>query len=601
MTAPLRIANCSGFFGDRLSAAREMVDGGPIDVLSGDWLAELTMGVLLKQRQRDPATGYARTFVTQLEDVLADCLDRGIKIVSNAGGLNPEACVRAVEQIGARLGRPVRVACVSGDDATDRFRARRAAGWSAPHLDSGNTIDTLDAEVDVASAYLGCWGIVEALQAGADVVVTGRVSDASVIAGPAAWHFGWGREDWDALAGAVAAGHVIECGAQTTGGNYSFFAEVPEMERCGFPIAEIHADGSAVITKHPGTGGAVTIETVTAQLLYEIDGGRYFNPDVVARFDTLALTQEGPDRVRISGTRGEPAAATVKVGAVCTAGWRNAVTFVLTGLNVQAKADVAEQALWAAVPGGRDAFSEARVRLLRADRPDPRCMTEAVALLTLSVAGKDRKAVAAFSRAAVETGLASYPGLFLTEPPGPGNAYAVFWPTLMPAEEFSQLVMLGEASWTATGPPTSVYDETAMPLPSPVTAGTASPGGTARLPLGTVVGSRSGDKAGNATLGLWARDDAGFAWLSGWFSEDRLRALLPEVQGCSLRLWSLPLLRSVGCTVVGLLGRGVAANLDLDGQAKGVGEYLRAKEVDVPVQLLPARAPLPASPTEDPP
>ncbi|MCP9487801.1 MAG: DUF1446 domain-containing protein [Gaiellaceae bacterium MAG52_C11] len=346
----LRIANCSGFFGDRLSAARELVEGGPIDVLTGDWLAELTMGVLAKQRARDPEAGYAPTFLVQLEQVLGTCLERGIRIVSNAGGLNPRGCARAVEKLAERLGLAPRVACVTGDDATELLRQRRSEGWPAPHLDTGAP---LEGEPLVANAYLGCWGIVEALEAGADVVITGRVSDASVVVGPAAWRFGWAREDRDAFAGAVAAGHVIECGAQATGGNFSFFQEVPGLERCGFPIAELADDGSAVITKHPGTGGAVTVETVTAQLLYEIDGPAYASPDVVARFDTLTLEQEALDRVRISGTRGEPASQQVKVGAILSGGWRNGITFGLTGLDVAAKAALAEETVWGAIADAR--------------------------------------------------------------------------------------------------------------------------------------------------------------------------------------------------------------------------------------------------------
>jgi hypothetical protein len=580
----LRVANCSGFFGDRLSAAREMVTGGPIDVLTGDWLAELTMGVLLKQRSRDPKAGYAGTFVTQMRDVLGECLDRGIKVVSNAGGLNPEACAAEVEAIGAELGRPVRVAVVTGDDATDALRAARAAGWPAPHLHTG---EPMTDDAVVANAYLGCWGIAEALAGGADVVVTGRVSDASVVAGPAAWHFGWRRDDWDALAGAVVAGHAIECGAQVTGGNYAFVREIPDMTRPGFPFAEIAADGSAVIGKHPGTGGAVTIGTVTAQLLYEIDGPRYMNPDVVARFDTIELTQEGPDRVRISGVRGEPAPGDVKVGALAAAGWRNRTSFVLTGLDVEGKAELAQRQLWDAVPGGREAFDDIDVRLVRADRPDPATMLEAAAYLTVTVASHDRQAVARFSRAAVETALCGYPGLFLTEPPGPGSEFAVFWPTLMPATGFPQHVRLGERTWTV-GPPTpaepALVPSSCPELPGPPPA-PAGHGPTRCVPLGTVIGARSGDKAGNATLGLWARDDAGYAWLAGLLTEERLRALLPAGVG-ELRRWWLPNLRAAGATVVGLLGAGVAANLDLDAQAKGLGEFVRARHVDVPVALL---------------
>ena len=585
-TTPLRVANCSGFFGDRLSAAREMVDDGPIDVLTGDWLAELTMGVLLKQRHRDPEAGYARTFLTQVEDVLANCLERGIRIVSNAGGLNPRACAAKVEQIASDTGRNVRVAVVDGDDATEVVRRARDDGWTAPHLDTGKPFDELAAEVDVASAYLGCWGIAEALREGADVVITGRVSDASVIAGPAAWHFGWARDDWDALAGAVAAGHVIECGAQTTGGNFSFFSEVPALERPGFPLAEIAADGSAVITKHPGTGGAVTVETVTAQLLYEIDGPRYLNPDVVARFDTMTLEQEGPDRVRISGTRGEPAPDTVKVGLITTPGHRNSVTFVITGDDVPAKADLAQRALWAAIPGGEKAFDEVDVRLLRADRPDPASPDEATALLTVSVASRDRSSVAHLARAAVETGLSSYPGFYLTAPPSGGSAYTVFWPTLLPAADFPQTVSFDGREWTAELPPAqpvSPPPPTDAPSPARPVAGPA-----VRSPLGTVLGSRSGDKGGNATLGVWARDDRTYDWLTGWLTEDRWRELLPQARGLALRPWWMPNLRAAGVTVVGLLGWGVGADLHLDSQGKGLGEYLRARHVELPTALLEA-------------
>jgi hypothetical protein len=576
---PIRIANCSGFFGDRLSAAREMVDGGPIDVLTGDWLAELTMGVLLRQRMRDPENGgYARTFVTQLEDVLGDCLDAGIRIVSNAGGLNPEACVRAVEEVAGRLGREVRVAAVTGDDVTETVQSHLQGGWDAPHLDTG---EPLTEQPVVANAYLGAFGIAEALQAGADVVVTGRTSDASLIVGPAVWWFGWHRRDWDALAGAVAAGHVIECGAQATGGNYSFFTEVGGLERPGFPLAEIDADGSAVITKHPGTGGAVTVETVTAQLLYEIDGPRYLNPDVVARFDTLELAQDGADRVRLSGCRGEPAPADRKVGILLQGGWRGEVTFVLTGLDVEAKAELAEQALWAGLPGGRDAYDEVQVRLLRADREDPTSTTEAVSLLTIAVADQDQRAVDALSRAAVETALASYPGLYVTAPPGRASAIAVFWPTLLPAGELAQQVRLGEETWTvAETLPSDVSVGPEDPAPLPAPAHTAD--GGQRVALGRLVGTRSGDKGGNATLGVWARDDETFAWLSGYLTAERLRTLLPEAADCEIRPWWLPNLRSVGFTIVGLLGRGVAANLDLDAQAKGLGELLRARLVEVP-------------------
>jgi hypothetical protein len=582
---PLRVANCSGFYGDRLSAAREMVDGGPIDVLTGDWLAELTMGVLARQRMTDPGAGYARTFVTQARDVLGDCLDRGIKIVSNAGGLNPAACAAQIAEIAERAGRRARIAVVTGDDATAAVRAARESGWQAPHLDTGQPIP---GEPLVANAYLGAWGIASALAAGADVVVTGRVTDAALTVGPAAWHFGWARSDWDALAGAVAAGHVIECGAQATGGNYSFFPDIGSLERLGFPLAEIYADGSSVITKHPGTGGAVTVGTVTAQLLYEIDGPRYLGPDVVTRLDTLSLSPEGPDRVRIAGVRGEPAPDTVKVGALIGGGWRNEGTFVLTGLDIPAKAAAAQAALWARVPGGAEAFDQVTVRLLRADQADPATESEAVALLTITVSAADQRPAAGFSRACVETGLASYPGLHMTAPPGKGSAVVVFWPTLMPSADFAQRVSLDGRTCDVMGTDGDADgDVPPVEAPAPPAAWTGG-GPTVRAPLGALLGARSGDKAGNATLGVWARDEDAHRWLRSWWGEERLRELLPETAGLELRLWELPRLKACGVTVVGLLGAGVAANHALDGQGKALGEYLRAKVADVPAELLPA-------------
>ncbi|NNL66860.1 MAG: DUF1446 domain-containing protein, partial [Myxococcales bacterium] len=252
---PIRIANCSGFFGDRLSAAREMVEGGPIDVLTGDWLAELTMLILARTRIKHPGRGFARTFVAQMEQVMGTCLDRGIKVVSNAGGLDPDGCAEAVAEVGRKLGLHPKVAYVRGDDLLPRMDELIAANQLS-HFETGEPIKDASAFL-TANAYLGCWGIVEALGQGADIVITGRATDAAVVCGPAAWHHGWQRDDWDALAGGVVAGHVIECGTQTTGGNYSFFQEVPGMERVGFPFAEIAGDGSSVIGKHEGTGGEV--------------------------------------------------------------------------------------------------------------------------------------------------------------------------------------------------------------------------------------------------------------------------------------------------------------------------------------------------------
>jgi hypothetical protein len=247
MADPLRIATCSGFYGDRLSAAREMVDGGPIDVLTGDWLAELTMLILWKGRQRDPSRGWAHTFLTQMEEVLGTCIDRGIKVVTNAGGLNPSGLADQVRTLADRLGLSVAVAHVEGDDLFPRLADLGRAGQRLDHMDTGQSLSDASGQVVSANAYLGGWPIVEALGGGADVVVCPRITDASLVVGPAAWHHGWAPTDWDRLAGAVVAGHVLECGPQATGGNYAFFTEVGGVDYPGFPIAEVADDGSSVL------------------------------------------------------------------------------------------------------------------------------------------------------------------------------------------------------------------------------------------------------------------------------------------------------------------------------------------------------------------
>jgi len=592
MAEPLSVANCSGFYGDRLSAAEEMVGGGPIDVLTGDWLAELTMLILAKNQLRDPAAGYARTFLTQMEQVLGQCLDRGIKVVSNAGGLAPAACAERLSDLADSLGLSPRIAYVEGDDLKPRLEELTAHGCTLAHLDTGEPLG--ERQVLTANAYLGGWGIAEALGRGADVVVTGRVTDAALTLGPAAWHHGWGRDAWDALAGAVVAGHVIECGPQATGGNYAFFTEIPGLEHPGFPIAEVAEDGSSVITKHPSHGGAVTIGTVTAQLLYEIGGPRYANPDVTARFDTIGLSLDaGPDRVRISGVKGEPPPATAKVAINYLGGHRSTVTLLLTGLDVEEKAALAERTLFSSLPGGRDAFESVDVQLVRSDHEDPPTNETAVAQLRITVKSPDERAVGrAFTSKVTEMALANYPGFF--GGPSSSQAYGVFWPTSVPADLVWQEVVVLGGDRTVVDAVLPPRHETPPAPPHPGEAPTsdgarppASAGPTRTAPLGRVLGARSGDKGGNANLGVWARSDSGWEWLRSYLTTERLAELMPEVRALAgVERHELANLRALNFVLTGLLGEGVASSTRLDAQAKGLGEYLRAKHADIPVALL---------------
>ncbi|MDT5159813.1 MAG: hypothetical protein QOC90_123 [Mycobacterium sp.] len=563
MPSAVRIGNCSGFYGDRLAAMREMLTGGDLDYLTGDYLAELTMLILARDRAKSPDRGYAKTFLTQLEDCLGTALDRGVRIVANAGGLNPAGLAIAVRELAERLDLSVNVAHVEGDDLVGRAEE---LGFGAPLA---------------ANAYLGAWGIADCLRNGADVVVTGRVTDASVIVGPAAAHFGWARTDYDALAGAVAAGHVIECGAQATGGNYAFFTEIADLTHPGFPLAEIHADGSSVITKHPGTSGAVTVGTVTAQLLYEISGARYANPDVTLRVDTVELSDAGPDRVQISGVKGEPPPPTLKVSLNSVGGFRNEMALVLTGLDIEEKAELVRRQLETSL---KVKPAEMVWTLARTDHADANTEEAASALLRCVVRDRDPETVGRqFSSAAVELALASYPGFHATSPPGQGQVYGVFTPGYVDAAAVPHVAVHVDGRRTEIAPAAETLELAPVPpfaLPEPLPFGE-----TRRVPLGVIAGARSGDKGGSANVGVWVRSGAHWRWLAHALTVDKLRELLPETADLPVTRHVLPNLRAVNFVIDGILGQGVAYQARFDPQAKGLGEWLRSRIIDIPVEF----------------
>ena len=586
--SPIRIANCSGFFGDRLSAAAQLLDEHEqIDVLTGDWLAELTMSILAKSRAQGRA-GYATTFVTQMEQVLGRCHDKGIKIVSNAGGIDPHGCADRVREIADRLGIAITVAVVDGDDLTDRLDELRSAGEVFRHLDTRALWTAHSGDVVAANAYLGGHAITAALRAGADLVITGRVADAAVVSGAAAWWHGWRANDFDALAGATVAGHAIECGTQVTGGNFAFFDDIADLTEPGFPIAEIAGDGSSVITKLAGTGGAVTVDTVTAQLLYEIAGPRYPVPDVVARFDSVRLRQLGPDRVEISATTGEPAPSQAKVLLTYPGGFRNSMTLAITGADRRAKADLGERAVWAQIPGGRARFAESLVEVIGATLESNAADDQSY--LRISVADPDSAAVGRqFSSAVVATALASYPGLYLTTPPGPAMEFMVGWPTLIDASRVKPRVHLGDKHIDIATPTRTAALAIDQPraLSPAEDADDADDAEFTTIDIGRFVGARSGDKGGNANLGLWVPDARHVPMLDYLTVPHRLAALLPELQRHDIRVYPLPNLLAVNVVIVGLLGNGVAASLREDPQAKSLGERFRAVRTTVPAALVP--------------
>ncbi|MFP2926331.1 acyclic terpene utilization AtuA family protein [Pyxidicoccus sp. 3LG] len=561
--SPLRVGNASGFYGDRFSAVREMLEGGQLDVLTGDYLAELTMLILGRDRMKDPATGYAKTFLRQMEQCLALAVEKKVKVVANAGGLNPAGLAAALRELAAKLGVKARIAHVEGDDLIA----------NADALGLGSPI--------TANAYLGAWGIAECLKAGADVVVTGRVTDASLVVGPAAAHFGWRTDEWDKLAGAMVAGHVLECGTQATGGNYSFFTEV-DVRRPGFPLAELHEDGSSIITKHPGTGGAVTVDTVLAQLVYEITGARYAGPDATARFDTISLAADGKDRVRITGVRGEPPPPTVKVCLNNLGGYKNEGTFVLVGLDIEEKARLVREQLEAALTRKP---KEVVWTLVRTDREDAATEEQAAAFLRVVVKDPDPKLVGrAFSGAAVELALGTYPGFTMTAPPSDGAPYGVYTPAYVEAGKVEHVAVLPDETRTVIPP--SKETRALAPVEPPALPAPLAAGPTRRVPLGRIVAARSGDKGGTANIGVWARTDDAWRWLAHALTVEKLRELLPEAAAFPIERHVFPGLRGLNFVIDGLLGEGVSSSTRFDPQGKALGEWLRSRHMDIPESLL---------------
>src|SRR6478735_5286491 len=513
---------------EMLEGRRE--DGQGLDVLTGDYLAELTMLILGKDTMKDASLGYARTFVRQVEDCLGLALERGVRIVSNAGGLNPAGLADKLREVARGLGLDPAIAHVEGDDL-------RGTDLGFPGALTAN-------------AYLGGFGIARALQQGADVVVTGRVTDASLVVGPAVARHGWGPTSYDELAGAVVAGHVIECGTQATGGNFSGFRSLPRRDLpLGFPVAEVAADGSCVITKHAGTGGAVTVDTVTAQLVYEIQTTRYLGPDVTVHLDTIDLAQDGEDRVAVGGVRGEAPPAQLKVCVNELGGFRNTVELVLTGLDVEAKGDWVREQLTTSLDSLGDR-APATVTWSRTSQPPLDAGTEETASVLLRCTVQDPSADAVgrpFSAAAVELALASYPGFTMTAPPGSATPYGVYRAAYVDRSAVTHTVVHADGTREMVPDPTSfgaaepaAHGRRASPYPAP------SPTLTRRMPLGTFVHARSGDKGGDANLGLWvAHDDSGaydarVTWLTKLIDPKKVRELVPEAADLDVEVYVLP-------------------------------------------------------------
>ena len=582
----IKIANCSGFYGDKLSAAKDLVDGGPIDVLTGDYLAELTMAILFGQKmQRGEDKGYVGTFLKQINQIAKSCKEKNIKIVSNAGGLNPKSMAIEIEKILKEQSIDMKVAYIDGDDLMPTISNLKKSGEEFKNIDKGKKLDESGYSPLTANAYLGAWGIKEALDKGADIVVCPRVTDAAVVIGPTAWKFNWKRDNYDALAGALAAGHIIECGCQATGGNYAFFKEVESFDNVGYPIAEIYEDGSFYVTKHPDTGGLVSTGTVTAQLLYEINSPAYVNPDVIAHFDTLKIEEVEKDKVYVSGCRGSSPPDKHKVCINLAGGFRNGMEIILTGLDIEDKAKVFTDALFNSV-GGRKQFDDVSIQLHRTDKENPNSNEEAMASLLVSVKSKDQNLVGRlFSAKIIELALANIPGFFAQGGVKSSGPVIIYWPALVDSKHIKEKVHV-DGEEIEVIPTSQLELEEIYYQKEPIKIKKIKKEDEKEIYFGEIYGTRSGDKGGCANLGVWAKNANSFAFLHDFLTVKKLKELLPDLNQYKIERFELANINSLNFYIHDILQDGVSSNDKKDGQAKSLGEYLRAKKVKVPQSII---------------
>ena len=579
----IKIANCSGFYGDRLSAAKEMVDGGPIDVLTGDYLAELTMAILYGQKiQRGEKAGYVGTFLKQLKQIASSCSEKNIKVVSNAGGLNPKSMADEVKNILDSEGLNLKVAYIDGDDFMDKFDELKKNGEELKNLDTGISLFKQNLQAVSANYYLGCWGIKQALDEGADIVICPRVTDAALVMGPAAWKFNWSRDDYDKLAGSLAAGHIIECGAQATGGNYSFFKEVPSFQNVGFPIAEIEESGNFKIYKHKGTGGLVSTGTVTAQLLYEISSPKYLSPDVIAHFDSLKIEDLGDDKVFISNVKGSPPTNKHKACINLAGGYKNSMELIVTGLDIEEKARIFTDELFRSL-GGKDVFDDVSIQLIRTDKEEPLTNEEAMAILKIDVKSSSPEKVGRiFSAKVIELALANYPGWTAQSEIKQASPFISYWPALVDSKNVKEKLHFNNESKVIE---IEKHQEQPINLEK-INIDEYVSKDIEKINFGRIFGTRSGDKGGCANLGVWAKDASSYSYLYHFLTVEQLKKLLPDLECFEIERYELPNIFALNFYVKGILENGVSSNNRRDGQAKSLGEYLGTKLIDCPKEFI---------------
>ncbi|THZ26229.1 DUF1446-domain-containing protein [Aureobasidium pullulans] len=593
----LRIGNCSGATGDAPHAMARMVREADVDVITGDWLSEMNIAWESIRKAEDPELGYDVGFLRQLTECIDDIAERKIKIITNAGAMNAPVLARKVEELCQSRGHDLVVATILGDDVSYLLKQGKSGqrALEFPHLDHQNQLledwDP-DLEPTCAAAYIGAWGIVAALREGADIVICGRVTDASPVVGAAAWWYGWSEQSYDQLAGALIAGHLIECGPYATGANFSGFKQfLSELVDLAFPIAEITPSGTCYITKPASMNGVVNKFNITSQLLYELQGQMYLNPDVVADIGSIRIEETGRKNcVSITGCKGFPPPATTKVMVAAPGGWQAETTYYINGLDVQEKAQMMKQQLQSIFRGSK--FSKFSAELYGTQVDNPSSQQAGTVMLRVFAQARRKEDIAAekFKIPLYSLRMQSYPGYHMNldfRTMEPKQFYEIFPATIPQATINHEAVVAGK---TISIPPPRRTQHYPVQRPSSETATAIdleSFGPTERRPLGTVVHARSGDKANNSNAGFFVRHADEYPWLQSLLTVDKLKELLQDdYAGHSIERCEFPSILAVHFRIMDFLDGGIASSSRIDGLGKGVGEYLRSKHVEIPIKFL---------------
>ena len=587
----IRIANAGGYWGDDLAQFKRQIELGPVDFVTLDFLAEITMSIMQKQRVRDARTGYARDFVAQVEEALPLLAARGTRVITNAGGVNPLGCRGALLEMANLHGQSLEIAAVIGDDLMPRLGELNAAGVTLDNMEDGARFLEVRDRVSSANAYYGAWPVVDALASGAQIVVTGRCTDTGITLAPMIHAFGWKPDDWDRLASGIVAGHIVECGAQSTGGNFTDWRRVPHFESIGYPVLEVSPDGSFIVTKHAGTGGRVTVRTVKEQLVYEMGDPRsYITPDVVADFATARLEQAGRDRVRVWGVKGRPAPPSLKVSASYFDGWKASGTLIISAPQAAEKARAFADLFWKRLG---ITFAATHTELIGhsacwgqlAPPVDP-----PEVLLRLSVRDPDQQKIERFAKLIPAVILSGPPGVAVTGGRPQAQEVVAYWPALVPRERVRpRLVTRGgerQLDW-----PTPVLPA-ARPAGLPRASFPRARGAPrmVRVPLSALAHARSGDKGDTCNIGVIARAPEIYPWLRRALTATAVRRRFRGICEGAVERHEVPNLGALNFLLHRSLGGGGTVSLRLDAQGKTLSHALLAMEVSAPRALIEAAA-----------